>query len=370
MKESKCRVLICSLSLLLAFSAPALGQQKQEKSKQPVATLSEDQMKARAAAARRELLNQELFAAVDSEASGAVRKMLTRGADVNGRDRDGMTPLMHAALQGSSELIQLLLDKGAVVNLTDTFGVTALMQAAWAGHTEVLETLMTQGADVNLQSVLEVPRLKKAGVNALMGASMNGNLEVVRLLLAGDARLNQQDAQGQTALMHASQAGFSQIADLLLSKGANTEIKDQFGRTALTVATIYGHYDVVCLLVAAGADVYTKDIHNMKPIVYASALDRGEIYKYLQAAMARRPSSTQAAGFRRSPWKASRERPTRQRQTPEGMPSGLCITGRTGWFISVSYEDICKWPLGSRVLTEDKRSDSKSHGPVRSPVFA
>ncbi|MGA2937243.1 MAG: ankyrin repeat domain-containing protein [Syntrophobacteraceae bacterium] len=300
MKESKCGVLICSLCLLLAFSAPALGQQKQEQLK-PGEIMSEAQIKARAAAAKREQLNQELFAAVNSQASGTVLKLLAAGADVNGRDRDGMTPLMHAALQGSSELTQLLLGKGAVVNLTDTFGITALMQAAWAGHTQVVEMLMTQGADLNLQSILEVPRLKKAGINALMGASMNGNLEVVRLLLASDARLNQQDAQGQTALMHASREGFSQIVDLLLSKGANTEIKDEFGRTALTVATIYAHYDVVCLLVTAGANVHTTDIHNMKPIVYASALDRGEIYKYLQAAMARRPLSTQAVGFRRAP---------------------------------------------------------------------
>ncbi len=106
--------------------------------------------------------------------------------------------------------------------------------------------------------------------------------------------MNQQDAQGQTALMHASREGFPQVADLLLSKGAKTEIKDQFGRTALTVATIYGHYQVVCVLVSAGANVHTKDIHNMKPIVYASAMDQGDIYKYLEAAMARK-------AFRRAP---------------------------------------------------------------------
>ena len=58
--------------------------------------------------------------------------------------------------------------------------------------------------------------------------------------------------------------------------------------------------DVVCMLVAAGADVNTKDINNMKPIVYASALDRGDIYKLLEATMARKPSSNSAV-FRRAP---------------------------------------------------------------------
>ena len=75
-----------------------------------------------------------------------------------------------------------------------------------------------------------------------MGASMNGNLEVVKVLLDRGAHVNQQDAAGQTALMHASQGNYPQVAGLLLSRGAKTEIKDQFGRTALTIATIYGNY--------------------------------------------------------------------------------------------------------------------------------
>ncbi len=298
MKESKCIFLICSLCLLLALSAPALGQQKQDSLKS--GTLSAAQIKARDAAARRERLNEELFAAIDEQEIGPAMKLLAAGVSVNARDRDGMTPLMHAALHGSIELTELLLNKGALINTTDNFGVTALMQGAWAGHVRVVEILMAQGADPNLQSVLEFPDLKKAGVNALMGACMNGNIEVVRLLLNADSRLNQQDAQGRTALMYASEGGYPQIVGLLLSRGAKTEIKDQFGRTALTIATIYGQYEVVCILVSAGANVYTKDIHNMRPIIYASALDHGDIYKYLETAMAKSSSPAQA-GFRRAP---------------------------------------------------------------------
>jgi len=288
MKESKYGImLICSLCLLLSFTAPAFAQQKQDKKKTD-APLSSAEIKSRAAAARHEQLNQELFAAIDNQSVGMALKALAAGADVNGRDRDGMTPLMRAAILGNSEIAQVLLNKGAMVNLSDTFGVTALMQAAWAGHGRLVEILMADGADPNLQSILEIPRLKKAGVNALMGACMNGNIEVVRLLLEQDVRVNQQDAQGQTALMHASKGGFPDIVALLISRNAKLEIKDQFGRTALTLATIYGHYDVVCALVSAGSNVNTRDIHNLKPIVYASALDRGEIYKYLEAAMARK----------------------------------------------------------------------------------
>jgi len=194
MKESKRRIAICSLCLLVSLSAPAFAQQKLQT--QPEQSLSKTEIKARAAETRRAQLNQDLFAAIDAQVAGTVLKKLASGADVNARDREGMTPLMHAALSGNPDLNQLLLRKGAAVNPYDGFGVTALMQAAWAGHAQVVEILLAQGADPNFQTVLEFPRLKKAGATALMGASMNGNLEVVKLLLDGNIRVNQQDAEG------------------------------------------------------------------------------------------------------------------------------------------------------------------------------
>ena len=113
-------------------------------------------------------------------------------------------------------------------------------------------------------------------------------------------KVNQQDAEGQTALIYAAKNGYPEVAELLLSQGAKTEIKDQFGRTALTVATIHGQIEVVQLLIAAGANVNTRDANNMKPIVYASALDYGEIYTMLKSAMTRKPRSW-AQSFRRAP---------------------------------------------------------------------
>jgi ankyrin repeat protein len=134
-----------------------------------------------------------------------------------------------------------------------------------------------------------------------MGAAMNGNVEVMKLLLCRDVKINQQDAEGQTALMYAAHYGHPAAVELLLSQGAKTEIKDQFGRTALTVATIQGKIDVVRVLLAAGANPHCKDIHNLKPIVYASAFDQGEIYTMLKTAMSRKSSAARGDTFRRSP---------------------------------------------------------------------
>lgn len=290
---------ICSLCLVLAFSAPAFGQQKSKISDQQQAAKEAKALEERT---RREQRNLELIGSVDKNDSAGISKLLADGADVNARDREGMTPLMHAALLGNQDLVDLLLSKGAKVNLADNFGVTALMQAAWAGHSQIVQALISAGADPDVKSTVEVPTLRKKGTNALMGACMNGNLEVARLLLSKDVKVNQQDGEGLTALMYTARGGYPQLGELLISRGAKLEIKDQFGRTALTVATIYGNYDMVRLLIAAGANVHVKDIHDMKPIVYASALDRGDIYKVLQAAMARKPANANGnASFRRAP---------------------------------------------------------------------
>ena len=53
--------------------------------------------------------------------------------------------------------------------MTDVFGITALMQASWAGHAEIVEMLLAAGADPNLQSLHEIPKLKKAGVDCPHG---------------------------------------------------------------------------------------------------------------------------------------------------------------------------------------------------------
>ena len=301
MNESKCRVLICSLCLLLMMistPAPAASDEGTVHSK---ATVAKPRKKAKMSQEKLDALNLALFEAVVENDRSSIMRLLGAGAHVDATDRAGMTPLMHAALRGEPDTVRMLLAKGAAVNTMDIFGITALMQAAWAGHAAIVQILVAHGANPNLQSTDEIPRLRTSGVNALMGACMNSNLEVVKFLLARNTDVDQRDAQGQTALMYASQQGNAPIIDLLLSKGASTELKDQFGRTALTLATIYGRYKAVCMLVSAGADVRTKDVHNMMPITYASALDKGDIYGYLKAAMARQTMCSPTAGFKLAP---------------------------------------------------------------------
>ena len=52
-------------------------------------------------------------------------------------------------MHGHKEIVELLIAKGAEVNTKDMNGVTPLYSAAGKGHREIAELLISKGADVN-----------------------------------------------------------------------------------------------------------------------------------------------------------------------------------------------------------------------------
>jgi len=81
-----------------------------------------------------------------------LKKMLSRGVEINGRDFMGSTPLSLAALTGSTEVIDLLIRNGADVNGQNKDGATPLLGAAFLGRVEAVNLLLAKGADPNIKN--------------------------------------------------------------------------------------------------------------------------------------------------------------------------------------------------------------------------
>ena len=91
-----------------------------------------------------------LHRAVQAGNPDALATALAAGTDVNRRDGQGWTALMHAANKGYVLLVSPLLKAGADVDLRAPDGATALFMATAHGHSEIIALLMEAGADTSI----------------------------------------------------------------------------------------------------------------------------------------------------------------------------------------------------------------------------
>lgn len=81
----------------------------------------------------------------------AGRLLGSKSVRVNCLDEHGMTPLMHAAYKGKTDMCRLLLRHGANVNCNEhEHGYTALMFAGLSGNKEITRVMLEAGADTDV----------------------------------------------------------------------------------------------------------------------------------------------------------------------------------------------------------------------------
>jgi ankyrin repeat protein len=73
-----------------------------------------------------------------------VRALIAAGANLEAKDRDGMTALIESAILGNADCVKALIAAGADVNAKDRHGKTALMSAKSA---DVADLLRSAGAN-------------------------------------------------------------------------------------------------------------------------------------------------------------------------------------------------------------------------------
>jgi len=195
-----------------------------------------------------------LFAAVCKGHLSNIITLAKAGANVNASlARTGESILLHAVGDdhGDPRVVAALLELKADPNQAEHEGATPLMIAAQQGHTDVVNLIMRECAvDVNAASGLTC--------TALSMAAQRGHVGVVKALLAApDIEVNKAIADGQTPLYLAASEGHLAVVAALLAAPAIAVDATTDGRraTPLNVAAFNGHAAVVTALIAAGADV-------------------------------------------------------------------------------------------------------------------
>jgi ankyrin repeat protein len=123
--------------------------------------------------------------------------------------------------------------------------------------------------------------IKKYGIEALMSAISNKNLEGVKLLIDFGANINQQSRYGWSTMHEAACIGSTEILQFLLDCGANVNIKDNEHKTPLHIACDNCNFKMVKLLKYNGCDVEQIDKCGWTALHISCGHDDVETVKFL-----------------------------------------------------------------------------------------
>ncbi|KAF8496145.1 ankyrin repeat-containing domain protein [Russula emetica] len=156
-----------------------------------------------------------MHAAADAGHANITSLLIEHGADMEARSNsiNGGTPLNRVAWDGRLEVGQYLLDRGADINSRDSNLHTPLIHAVMVGRVEFARMLLERGAEIDARNAY--------GRTAPYFAAVRGYTQAVRLLLEHGADVNMGDDEGKTASQLATQ---QEIVELLSKYGAKSVI--------------------------------------------------------------------------------------------------------------------------------------------------
>jgi ankyrin repeat protein len=193
-----------------------------------------------------------LLQAIQDQSPGLVQAALESGADVNSRDNHGRTPLMHAAKLGNLAIVQMLLAAGANVWDRDSDGKLPLIYTETGDHVEAARAIgSAMRAEADPQWMREalaqfadgdyalVAGLFAAGADGsgfpFIVAIQSGEVPIVEEFLKASVNVNTVHKH-TTALIHAVGGGQPEIVRLLLAAGADVNQPAPDGSTPLQAA--------------------------------------------------------------------------------------------------------------------------------------
>jgi ankyrin repeat protein len=229
-----------------------------------------------------------------------ARILIEHGANVDGVDANGDTPLTTAVERNRREIAQLLIESGADLKKPNKFGETPLAFAARTNARAVVEHAMAAGhspdqrvgpserpllvwaaeggaagtAEVLINAGASVDHETTLGIAPIHAAAATpGAANCLRVLLRAGASPNH--PHGKTAwqpLHFAAAAGVTENIEALLTDGAAIDAANAAGHTPLHVAVMTQNHETVVQLIDAGADLVVQDAEGRTPMHWALLL--------------------------------------------------------------------------------------------------
>ncbi|QNL97309.1 ankyrin repeat domain-containing protein [Treponema sp. Marseille-Q4132] len=263
-----------------------------------------------------------LHSATMTSLTPAVLEMLTASeADVNARNKDGVSPLLIAVQKRNLSHVKFYAERGADINSADRSGTTPLSLALKDGqamlemlvnranalshdsngntplHTAVIVNASIEQIRYLVSLTDDINARNKDGNNALYLAVERNNKKIGELLLAKNAdifstnnandsplhlalkkggdiqgwlvtsrTITSTDGSGNTALHYAVEWDLKKAALSLIEKGANPEAKNANGETPLFSAVKTNDPAMIALIVKGGSSIKARDNLGSSPL--------------------------------------------------------------------------------------------------------
>ncbi|MCP3902931.1 MAG: hypothetical protein GY715_04780 [Planctomycetes bacterium] len=208
------------------------------------------------------LIHDLLDTGYERDGDSALRSLLDRGADPNGRAGPASeTPLHVAARRRRPVAAEILLERGAEVDAKTAGGKTAYAHAARRGFDDLLDVLVARGADTALD---------EADLFAV--AIVGGRLGVARSMIEANPHVARTgNPEDDRLLADVAGRGATEPVALLIEAGADLAAPGLDHGTPLHQAAWFGQPANVELLIEAGVPLDVFDpVHRASPIGWAA----------------------------------------------------------------------------------------------------
>jgi len=125
-----------------------------------------------------------------------------------------------------------------------------------------------------LEYVIDIDCINKNYSTPLYLASMNGNIDLIHILLNRGANIDSSHISYHRArrpLHIASELGKLDAINVLIDRGAYIHYKDHLEMTPLIVASHHGQSGAIKILLERGANIHEKGVDDMTALHYASS---------------------------------------------------------------------------------------------------